>query len=157
MPPIWGNCWRRGDRASEEIPRSGMFQPLVKRLRHSQSGRRRKANRRRSSNSNLAHPLGAGAFGQGLAALAAVVTLTYLNFATYYSMNAFDLLFWTLGAYVILGILKNDAPKGWLLFGLIAGLGLQNKLSMGFFGLGLCVALVLTRNRKYIVSKVDGK
>ena len=52
---------------------------------------------------------------------------------------------------------KNDAPKGWLLFGLIAGLGLQNKLSMGFFGLGLCVALVLTRNRKYIVSKVDGK
>lgn len=46
-------------------------------------------------------------------------------------MNAFDLLFWTLGAYVILGILKNDTPKGWLLFGLIAGLGLQNKLSMG--------------------------
>jgi hypothetical protein len=67
------------------------------------------------------------------------------------------LLFWTLGAYVVLGILKNDAPRGWLLFGLIAGLGLQNKLSMGFFGLGLCVALVLTRNRKYIVSKVDGK
>ncbi len=28
---------------------------------------------------------------------------------------------------------------------------------MGFFGLGLCVALVLTSNRKYIVSKVDGK
>ena len=39
----------------------------------------------------------------------------------------------------------------------IDGLGLQNKLSMGFFGLGLCVALVLTPNRKYIVSKVDGK
>jgi hypothetical protein len=28
---------------------------------------------------------------------------------------------------------------------------------MGFFGFGLCVALVLTRNRKYIASKVDGK
>jgi hypothetical protein len=28
---------------------------------------------------------------------------------------------------------------------------------MGFFGLGLCVALVLTRKRKYIVSKIDGK
>ncbi len=105
----------------------------------------------------MARRLGAGAFGQGLAALAAVVTPTYLLHASTYSMNAFDLLFWTLGAYVILGILKNDAPKGWLLFGLIAGLGLQNKLSMGFFGLGLCVALVLTRNRKYIVSKVDGK
>jgi len=105
----------------------------------------------------MARRLGAGAFGQGLAALAAVITPIYLIGASFYSMNAFDLLFWTLGAYVILGILKNDAPRGWLLFGLIAGLGLQNKLSMGFFGMGLFVALVLTRNRKYIVSKVDGK
>ena len=103
----------------------------------------------------MARRLGAGTYGQGLATLAAAVTPMYL--ANYYSMNPFDLLFWTLGAYVILGILKNDDPKGWLLFGLIAGLGLQNKLSMGFFGLGLCVALVLTSNRKYIVSKVDGK
>ncbi len=36
-------------------------------------------------------------------------------------------------------------------------MGLQNKLSMGFFGLGLCVALVFTRSRKYIARKVDGK
>ncbi len=105
----------------------------------------------------MARRLGAGTFGQGLAALATVVTPLYMIFASYYSMNAFDLLFWCLGAYVILGILKNEDPKGWLLFGLIAGLGLQNKLSMGFFGLGLCVALVLTCNRKYIASKVDGK
>ncbi len=105
----------------------------------------------------MARRLGASVFGQGLAALAAVITPTCLIQSSYYSMNAFDLLFWTLGAYVILGILKNDAPKGWLLFGLIAGLGLQNKLSMAFFGFGLCVALVLTSNRKYIVSKVNGK
>jgi hypothetical protein len=105
----------------------------------------------------MARRLGAGTFGQVLAGLAVVVTPTYLIFASHISMNAFDLLFWTLGAYVILGILKNDAPKGWLLFGLIAGLGLLNKLSMGFFGLGLCVALLLTSNRKYIMSRVDGK
>ena len=105
----------------------------------------------------MARRLGGGTFAQALAALAAVVSPMYLIFASAYSMNHFDLLFWTLGAYVILGILKNDDPKGWLLFGLIAGLGLQNKLSMGFLGFGLCVALVLTRNRKYIVSKVDGK
>ncbi len=105
----------------------------------------------------MARRLGAGTFGQGLAALAAAVTPSYLVNAGSWGINAFDLLFWCLGAYVILGILKNDAPRGWLLFGLIAGLGLQNKLSMGFFGLGLCVALVLTSNRKYIVSKVMGK
>ncbi len=105
----------------------------------------------------MARRLGGGTFAQALAALAAVVSPMYLIFASAYSMNHFDLLFWTLGAYVILGILKNDDPRGWLLFGLIAGLGLQNKLSMGFFGLGLCLALVLTSNRKYIVSKIDGK
>jgi len=105
----------------------------------------------------MARCLGAGTFGQSLAALATVVTPVFLVNSSVYSMNAFDLLFWCLGAYIILGILKNDTPTDWLLFGLIAGLGLQNKLSMGFFGLGLCVALVLTPNRKYIVSKVDGK
>jgi len=103
----------------------------------------------------MARRLGAGTFGQGLATLAAAVTPFFL--ANCYSMIPFDLLLWPLGAYVILGILKNDNPKGWLLFGLIAGLGLQNKLSMGFFGLGLSVALLLTRNRKYIVSRVNGK
>jgi hypothetical protein len=105
----------------------------------------------------MARRLGAGSFGQGLAALSAAVSPMYLIFASFYSMNPFDLLFWTLGSYVILGILKNDAPKGWLLFGLVAGLGLENKLSMAFFGLGLCIALVLTKNRKYIFSRVDGK
>ncbi len=105
----------------------------------------------------MARRLGAGTFGQSLAALATALVPMYLVPATTWTVNSFDVLFWTLGAYVILGILKNDAPQGWLLFGLIAGLGLQNKLSMAFFGFGLCVALVLTSNRKYIVSKVNGK
>ena len=44
----------------------------------------------------MARRLGAGTFGQALAALAAAVAPSYLGFASYYSMNAFDLLFWTL-------------------------------------------------------------
>ena len=105
----------------------------------------------------MARRLGAGTFGQALAALAAVVTPIYMIQAGTYSMNPFDLLFWCLGVYVILGILKSGDPKGWLLFGLIAGFGLQNKLSMGFLLVGLVVALLLTPSRKYIASKVDGK
>ncbi len=105
----------------------------------------------------MARRLGAGTFGQSLAALATALVPMYLVPATTWTVNSFDVLFWTLGAYVILGILKDDSPKGWLLFGLIAGLGLLNKLSMAFFVFGLCVALVLTSNRKYIVSKIGGK
>ncbi len=46
----------------------------------------------------MARRLGAGTFGQSLAALAVVASPLYLVFASAYSMNHFDLLFWTLGA-----------------------------------------------------------
>ena len=105
----------------------------------------------------MARRLGAGTFGQGLAALAAAVTPWYLIPASTWTLNSFDALFWALGAYVIIGILKNDDSKGWLVFGAIAGLGLLTKLSMGYLLIGLCLALVLTPNRKYFLSKVDGK
>ena len=105
----------------------------------------------------MARRLGAGTFGQGLAALAAAVAPWYLIPASTWTLNSFDTLFWTLGAYVILGILKSENPKGWLVFGIVAGLGLLTKLSMGYLLIGLCVALLLTPNRKYFLSKVDGK
>ena len=85
----------------------------------------------------MARRLGAGTFGQGLAALAAAVAPWYLIPASTWTLNSFDTLFWALGAYVILGILKNGDSKGWLLVGLIAGLGLLTKLSMGYFLIGL--------------------
>ncbi len=105
----------------------------------------------------MARRLGAGTFGQGLAALAAAVAPWYLVPASTWTLNSFDTFFWALGAYVIIGILKSENPKGWLVFGVVAGLGLLTKLSMGYFLIGLLVALVLTPNRKYFLSKVDGK
>ena len=104
-----------------------------------------------------ARRLGAGTFGQGLAALAATVTPWYLTPSSTWTLNSFDTFFWVLGAYVIIGILKSENPKGWLVFGIVAGLGLLTKLSMGYLLIGLFVALLLTPNRKYFMSKVDGK
>jgi hypothetical protein len=105
----------------------------------------------------MARRLGAGTFGQGLAALAATVTPWYLVPSSTWTLNSFDTFFWALGAYVIIGILKTENPKGWLVFGIVAGLGLLTKLSMGYLLIGLFVALLLTPNRKYFMSKVDGK
>ena len=105
----------------------------------------------------MARRLGAGTFGQGLAALAATVTPWYLIPSSTWTLNSFDTFFWVLGAYVIIGILKSENPKGWLVFGIVAGLGLLTKLSMGYLLIGLFVALLLTPNRKYFMSKVDGK
>jgi 4-amino-4-deoxy-L-arabinose transferase-like glycosyltransferase len=71
----------------------------------------------------------------------------------FYSMNAFEPLFWMGAAYVVIRILKTGNAKLWLLFGAIVGLGLQNKHSMAFFVLALVVGLSLTHERKHLVNK----
>ena len=50
-------------------------------------------------------------------------------------MNVFEPLFWTGCAYVLVRLADGASPRLWLLFGLLAGLGLLNKHSTAFFGL----------------------
>jgi hypothetical protein len=49
-------------------------------------------------------------------------------------------------------ILKRDRPRLWLLFGLIAGLGVLTKITMLYFGLAVFVALLLTPARRYLFT-----
>ncbi len=100
----------------------------------------------------IARELGGGRFAQVLAALAAMLGPVYLTIGHFYSMNCFDHLFWALAVYMLVRILKEDRPRLWPLFGLLAGVGLMNKYSMGFLGLGLIVGLALTPARKYFAS-----
>jgi hypothetical protein len=83
----------------------------------------------------MARELGGGRFAQGLAALAALVAPSFLVMGTFISMDAFDQLFWVSAAYVLILILKQNRPRLWLLFGLIAGLGVLTKITMLYFGL----------------------
>lgn len=97
----------------------------------------------------IARELGGGRFAQGLAALCALVAPVYLFTFHILSMNSFDVLFWTLGAWVVARIVNTGNPKLWLLFGLVCGLGLQNKHSMLFFGFGVFSGLLLTPERRH--------
>jgi len=101
----------------------------------------------------MARRLGAGQFGQAFAALAAVAAHSLIGHARYFSMNPFDVFFWAAAGYVIVIILTEDRPKLWVLFGVIAGLGLQNKYSMGFLCIGITIGLMLTSQRKQLASK----
>ncbi|HEY7214881.1 MAG TPA: glycosyltransferase family 39 protein [Thermoanaerobaculia bacterium] len=96
----------------------------------------------------IARELGGGLFAQGLAALCVLISPLYLFNFHVFSMNVFDVLFWTLGALIVIRILKTGNPRLWLLFGLVAGLGLENKHSMLFFGLGVFVGVLLTPERR---------
>jgi 4-amino-4-deoxy-L-arabinose transferase-like glycosyltransferase len=96
----------------------------------------------------LAREMGGGRFAQAVAAICVLIAPVYLFNFHVLSMNSFDVLFWTLGALVVLRIVKTGNPKLWLLFGLVCGLGLENKHSLLFFGFGVFVGLLLTPERR---------
>lgn len=100
----------------------------------------------------MARELGGGRFAQALAALAALIVPNFIVFGTWISMDAFDQLFWVAAAYVLMLILKRDEPRLWLVFGLVAGLGLLTKLTMLSFGLAVFLAVLATPARRQLVS-----
>jgi 4-amino-4-deoxy-L-arabinose transferase-like glycosyltransferase len=100
----------------------------------------------------MARELGGGRFAQGLAALATLVAPSFLVMGTFISMDAFDQLFWVSASYVLILILKRDRPRLWLLFGLVAGLGVLTKITMLYFGFAVFVALLLTSSRRHLLT-----
>ncbi len=96
----------------------------------------------------IARELGGGRFAQGLCALSVLAASANLSMNHYMSMNAFEPLFWMGCALLIIRIIKTRNQKLWLGVGLITGIGLNNKYSMGFFCLGVVVGLLMTRERR---------
>jgi hypothetical protein len=101
----------------------------------------------------MAHRLGGGRFAQGLAALAFLIAPIYLRFGTFLNIPSFEVLYWSLLAFLLIVLLQEDRPKLWLWIGLVVGLGLLNKHSMLLFGFALAAGLLLSPARKYIGSR----
>jgi Dolichyl-phosphate-mannose-protein mannosyltransferase len=76
----------------------------------------------------------------------------YLTFDNFLSMNSFEPVFWMASAAIMLRILNGGDERLWVLFGVVAGLGVLNKHSMLFFGSGLTLGLLLTRARSVFRS-----
>jgi hypothetical protein len=100
----------------------------------------------------IARELGGTRFAQSLAALCLVLAPGVLALDHFLSMNAFEPLFWMGCAYLVMRIIKTGNAKLWLCFGLLAGLGLENKHSMLIFGFGIVAGLALTPERKWLRS-----
>ncbi|HYM82463.1 MAG TPA: glycosyltransferase family 39 protein [Candidatus Limnocylindria bacterium] len=98
----------------------------------------------------IARQLGGSRFAQGIAALSVLLSPVLLATTHYYSMNAFDLLLWTLAGSLILRALDSGRPLHWASLGLIFGIGLLNKISMLWLGGGFLIALLLTSHRRVL-------
>jgi Dolichyl-phosphate-mannose-protein mannosyltransferase len=100
----------------------------------------------------IARELGARRFGVALACVCVMMAPIYLGLDSLLTMNVFESLFWMGAALIALKIFQGASPKLWLLFGLVCGVGLLNKHSMLFFGFGLFVGLLLTKQRRQLES-----
>jgi len=100
----------------------------------------------------LARELGGGRFAQVLAALTFVFMPVALGMATFYSMNALDLLFWLGAVYVLVRVINTGDARFWVAFGVIVGVGMMNKISVGFLVFGVLVGLALTKQRHLLLS-----
>ena len=97
----------------------------------------------------MARELSGGKDAHFLAAFCVLLAPIYLTFDSFFSMNAFEPVFWMTCAAIVLRILNGGNPKLWILCGLIAGLGILNKHSMLFFCSGIVVGLLATSVRKH--------
>jgi dolichyl-phosphate-mannose-protein mannosyltransferase len=100
----------------------------------------------------LARELGAKRFGVILAAALAITPGVWWIIDHQFAMNAFDPLLWTGLAFAIVRLIKTENPKYWLLFGVIAGVGLQTKYAIGIFATALIAGMLLTRRRKLLFT-----
>jgi Dolichyl-phosphate-mannose-protein mannosyltransferase len=101
----------------------------------------------------MVRELGGRRFAILIACLCVIISPSYLYLHTVLTMNAFEPLFWALGAYLLILIIKRDKPGLWLLFGAVAGVGVMNKHSTIFYGVGIVAGLLLTPARRYFKGK----
>jgi len=101
----------------------------------------------------MTRELGGRGFAQALACLAVLLAPIYLAFGSFLSMNAFEPLFWMTCAYILARILKGGDRRLWVLFGAIAGFGLQNKHTMLVFGFGIVTGMIFAGCATYMRTK----
>src|SRR6266576_2508898 len=101
----------------------------------------------------IARELGGRAWAIALACAGSLCALFNLAVGNFFSMNAFESLYWMGCVYLLVRIINGGSPTLWLWFGVLVGLGLENKHSTAFFGAGIFIALLLTPERRHFAEK----
>jgi 4-amino-4-deoxy-L-arabinose transferase-like glycosyltransferase len=101
----------------------------------------------------IARELGGRRFALLLSAICALIAPQYLSNGSLLGTNCLEPNLWMGCAYFAILAIKRTDPRYWLWFGVIAGLGLEEKYSIAVFGLGIVVGLLLTPQRLVFLSK----
>ncbi len=102
---------------------------------------------------SITRELGGGRSAQVLAGVATALAPAYVAIFGFLSMNAFDVMFWAVMAWILVRLLRAREPRWWGAFGLVAGVALLNKISPLYLGFGVVVGLVVTRDWRQLASR----
>ena len=101
----------------------------------------------------IARELGGRAFALICAAATVIAAPQYLNDGALLTTNCLEPLLWTGCVYFAILAAKHDEPRHWLWFGVVAGIGMQEKYSIAVFGFAIVVGLLLTEQRRVFRNK----
>jgi len=98
----------------------------------------------------IARELGGRRYALALSAVAVLIAPTFLSDGSLMTTNCLEPLLWMSCAYFALLAINRDDPRYWLWFGVVAGIGMEEKYSIAVFGFGVVAGLLLTPQRKFL-------
>ncbi len=101
----------------------------------------------------IARELGGRRFALVLSALAFIAVPFYLNDGSVMTTNCLEPLLWMGCVYFAILAIKRDNPRYWLWFGVVAGIGLEEKYSIAVLGFCIVVGLLLTEQRRVFTRR----
>lgn len=101
----------------------------------------------------LAREFGGRRFALLLSAICALIAPQYLSNGSLLTTNYLEPNLWMGCAYFAILAIKRGDPRYWLWFGVVAGLGLEEKYTIAVFGLGMVIGLLLTEQRRVFLNK----
>ena len=101
----------------------------------------------------IARELGGRRFALLLSAVTIVIAPQYLSNGGLLSTNCLEPNLWMGCAWFAILAIKRNEPHNWLWFGVVAGLGLEEKYSIALFGGGIVIGLLLTTQRRVFLDK----
>lgn len=112
----------------------------------------------------LVWAMGGSRRAAALAMLGVTVAGVYLGIDSYLSMNSFEPVFWMTCALALVRIVRAETlpdperviRNWWIVLGVSAGLGLENKANEVFFLVAVLIALLLTPQRRILASRWFG-
>ncbi|MBZ5695555.1 MAG: glycosyltransferase family 39 protein [Acidobacteriia bacterium] len=101
----------------------------------------------------IARELGGRRFALLLSAVTVVIAPQYLSNGSLLTTNCLEPNLWMGCAYFAILAIKRNNPRYWLWFGVVAGLGLEEKYTIALFGFAIVVGLLLTEHRRFFLDK----